>query len=125
MKHGNLALDNTDDRNELHRLLERLPPLRRVQFLAWACRQATLKGSATRPGVQARMWRWAEEAGNDAALDRRLSLEVYFDLWALAMSYEFDLVKAVEKLVEVVRKGGRSWGNSTPIGPRVTAAVSQ
>lgn len=123
MKHGNLALDNTDDRNELHRLLERLPPRQRVQFLAWACRQATLTGSDTRPGVQARMWRWAEEAKWDDTVDRKLSLEVYFDLWSLAMSYEFDLGLAVAKLAEVVRKHGRSWGNSTPVGPLVTVAT--
>ena len=42
--------DNLDDRREIHQLLARLSPLKRVAFVDECCRNAVLPGSAIRPG---------------------------------------------------------------------------
>ena len=62
----------------------------------------------------------AVAARGDDAADRRLSLDVYFDVWTLAIQYKFSLDTALAELVRRVRRQGREWGCSTPIGPVLT-----
>jgi hypothetical protein len=92
MKPAYLNLDNLDDRREVHQLLERLSPAARVEFLAWACRQCTLPNSRIHPQVSRRTVGTA--------------LEVYFDLWILAVDYHLDMQAVVNELAERVRTGG-------------------
>lgn len=102
-----LAHDNLDDRREVHRLLGRLSPARRVAFVESCCRRAVLPGSATRPGVARRTRDLAERARTDSGADERLTLDLYFDLWLLASQYDFDLGEAFRRLEARVRRGGR------------------
>lgn len=111
----NLALDNVDDRRELHLALDRLRPVDRVRFLLWACREATLGTSRTNPGVDPAMWKKARAAEQDASADRQLSVEIYFDLWTLATQYEFDLSRAAAMLERWARKDGRPAGQMTGV----------
>lgn len=106
MKPAYLALDTLDDRREIHRLLETLPPRRRVAFLRWCCARAVLPKSGTRPGVSKKTERLARQAGRDREADRRLSLDCYFDVWSLAAQYELDLAAVLERLVALVRGRG-------------------
>ena len=99
-----LCLDTRDDRREIHDLLTRLPPRERIRFMRWACSQATLPASRTHPGVSRKTVRLAVRAVRDSSADRALALECYFDLWHLSISYDFDLDRALEMLVETVRQ---------------------
>lgn len=96
--------DNREDRTEIHRLLCRLAPADRLQFLRWACQNATLPNSAVRPRVSRKTVELAGLARHDDSADRRLSLECFFDLMFLANSYSFDLDQALARLVEMVRR---------------------
>jgi hypothetical protein len=116
----NLAMDNADDRRELHSALDRLRPVDRVRFLVWACRDATLDGSKANPGINPDMWKKARLAETDSSADRQLSIEIYFDLWALATQYDFSLDKAATQLEKWAGKGGRTAGDMT--GPRKQGA---
>ncbi len=118
-----LALNTLDDRRELDRLLARLPPRRRVAFLARCCGRAAVPHSATRPGVRHDTWARVPSAERDDEADRRLTTEVYFDLWCLAMQYGLDLRQAaldLEAEVKAFCRGrGRTGGKSkTSPGPR-------
>lgn len=99
-----LCLDTRDDRREIHDLLTRLPPRQRIAFMRWACEQATLPHSTRHPGVSRKTVRLAQRAERDGSADRALALDLYFDVWHLAMNYDFDLNAALEKLVEMVRQ---------------------
>lgn len=98
-----LRLDTLDDRRQIHDLLTRLSPRRRIAFMRWACEQATLPGTTKHPGVSRKTVRLARLAERDGSADARLSLDCYFDVWLLASQYDFDLDMALEKLVEMVR----------------------
>ena len=98
-----LSVDNLDDRREVHELLRKLPPDRRVAWLAWACRQSKLPRFDERPAVARKTLALAEQARWDSSADERLTLECYTDIWFLAMSYELNLDVALAKLVEMVR----------------------
>ena len=98
-----LAHENIDSRREIHQLLERLSPARRIKFAAWACSQAVLPNTEVRPVVAPKTRRLAERARWDSEADRQLSLEVYWDCWFLCSSYKFNLDKALARLVEMVR----------------------
>lgn len=87
-----LQFDTLDDRRELHHLLERLQPRHRLRFLAWACRQVTLPSSGIHPVVSRR--------------STGLAMEVYYDLWYLAIQHNLDLDAATSRLVEMVRQRG-------------------
>jgi hypothetical protein len=99
-----LCLDTRGDRHEIHDLLTRLSPRARIGFMKWACQQATLPHSTRRPGVSRKTVRLAQRAERDSSADRVLALDLYFDVWHLAMNYDFDLNAALEKLVEMVRQ---------------------
>lgn len=92
-----LVLDTLDDRREMHALIERLPPPRRLAYLRWCCAQTGQIGYH-----QAKVDPWHSAR----------SMEVYFDVWALHTQYGLNLDKALEKLVEIVR--GRQGKANNP-----------
>jgi hypothetical protein len=103
-KPASLCLDTLDDRRQIHDLLTRLPPQRRIAFIRWACGQATLPHSTTHPVVSRKTMRLARRAAVDSSADKALALECYFDLWTLAIQCRFDMDRALERLVEMVRQ---------------------
>ena len=90
MKPRYLVYDNVDDRSEIIYLLEKLPPAKRLAWLGWCCTKSAVPNSGVRPRVSAK--------------STGASLEVFFDLWALAAQYELDVDGAVRRLVEMVRR---------------------
>ena len=99
-----LAYDTKDDRRELHQLLCRLPPAARLNFLAWCCRRACLPNSQVRPKVGKGMPAKVPLANKDDSADEKLSLEVFLDVWNLALQYELNLTEATAELVRRVRR---------------------
>lgn len=89
-----LVHDNLGDRREVYQLLKRLPPRRRVEWLAWCCQQTYLPCSKIRPRVAQRT------TGR--------SVEVFMDFWALVAQYDLDPEKAVNRLAEMVRRPTRT-----------------
>ena len=87
-----------DDRREITRLLETLPPSRRLAFLQHCCRIATLPNSPHRPFVLRETIDLTARARWDSQADAQLTTSIYFDLWMLATQYQFDLDRAVMEL---------------------------
>jgi hypothetical protein len=110
MTHQVLLHDNLDDRREVFQALKRLPPGARVAFVNWCCRRAVLPGSRTHPGVARRTQELAELARRDDAADERLTVDLFFDLWNLSLSFDFTLDDALAELVRRARTGGRGQG---------------
>lgn len=100
-----LQLDNLDDRREITILLRKLHPRDRLRFLADCCKRVTLKKADTCPGIRRDMFQRSKLAMRDDEADRRLTTEVYFDLWALASQYGLDLGQAADRLEGFVRDG--------------------
>lgn len=103
MKPQYLQTDNLDDRREIYYLLARLSPRRRIAFLRWACQTAVLPCSTVRPRVLQKTEDLARLAERDDSADERLTLEIFFDVWHLCLSYKFDLDNALARLVQIVR----------------------
>lgn len=103
MKTQYALLDTLDDRREIHQLLAKLPPMRRIEFVRWACNQSVLPHSQVRPYVQRKTVDLAELARWDSSADSRLTLDLYCDLWRLSIGYTFDLDAALDELVAWVR----------------------
>lgn len=101
---GHVVHDNLDDRREVIRLLRRLPPRQRLGWLEWACRNAVLGRSQIHPVVAERTRRLAEEARWDSAADERLTLEIYWDLWHLDVSFRVDFEALLKGLERAVRR---------------------
>jgi len=103
-----IQFDNLDDRRELHRLLLRLPPRRKLEFLRWACQQASLTPGCTtkpQPGHETvELARRAMQRPGDETLNERLSLEIFYDVFALASQWEFSLDAAARELERWGRK---------------------
>lgn len=102
-KPAHVRLDTLDDRRELHRLLGFLAPPQRLAFLEDCCRRATLPRGKQRPVVAPRTRQLAMLALRDSSADERLTLEIYFDLWQLEISYAFDLDAALVRLQALAR----------------------
>ena len=98
--------DNLDDRREIHQLLARLSPARRVAFVDECCRNAVLPGSEIRPGVARKTRDLAEVARRDSSADSRLTLDLFMDLWYLHLHYRWDFDRSLGRLVELVRRHG-------------------
>jgi hypothetical protein len=98
-----LQYDSLDDRREVHQLLRRLSPARRVKFLEWCCEKAVLPHSKIHPKVSASTRALADSARWEDGADSRLSLAVYTDVWMLAAQYQFSIDDALKRLVEMVR----------------------
>lgn len=88
-------LDTLDDRREIHTLLGKLSPRKRVAFLDWCCKRA--KGRC-RPTPSWRMAPRISEAMKDDDADERLTLELYYDFWVLVHQYEVDALEAAKEL---------------------------
>lgn len=98
-----LYLDTLDDRRELHRLLTRLSPARRLRFLEWCCAKAIVPHSEIHPGPSRTVRELAELARRDSSADERHALDVFLDIWVLSIQYELDLDDALAALVNFVR----------------------
>lgn len=104
LKSGLAAFDTLDDRREMAALLERLPPAKRVAFVAWCCRQVTVPNSAIHPRVAARTHDLAALARWDDSAVERLRVDLWTDLWMLAAQYGLDMDAAAARLVAMVRR---------------------
>lgn len=98
------AFDTRDDRKEMHQLLCKLSPAKRLAFLAWCCTKAAVPNSVIRPCVGRAMPERAALAMKDDSADEKLSLEIYLDVWNLSLQYQLDLVEATAELVRRVRR---------------------
>lgn len=98
--------DNLDDRREIHHLLARLSPMRRVAFVDECCLSAVLPGSAVHPGVARKTRDLAQLARRDSSADSRLTLNLFMDLWYLHLHYSWSFDSALARLVELVRRSG-------------------
>lgn len=99
MKPQFLIYDTLDDRREIYRLLHRLSPQKRIAFLNWCCKQATLGKHQSYIQVSRKSHQMAEQARKCDRADEALTADLYNDLWHLASHYQFDLDKALEELV--------------------------
>lgn len=118
--HGNyLVHDNLDDRKSMMELLHRLPPFRRVAFLEYCCRRATmLRNSGIHPGILQSSYDLAHQAMRDSSADDMLTLDLWYDLWVLCAQYNLDIETMLAPLVDSARLQGRS-GNQADLAPRV------
>ncbi len=98
-----LAFDSLDDRREIYTLLSRLPPRKRVRFLAWVCARAVLPNSLLRPQVDRETWELAELARVDDSADRRLTLEVNMNVWQVGQSFAVDFPEVIRALEQYGR----------------------
>lgn len=103
-KPGHVVHDNLDDRKEVFYLLGKLPPSERIRWLEWACCRSVLPGSKVRPFVARRTRQLAEQARWDSAADARLTMEVYYDLWHLDVSFTVDFAQLLRQLEQQVRR---------------------
>lgn len=103
MKPEFLSYDNLDDRKELHYLLNKLHPVRRLAFLRWCCARATLPGAKSHPEPSHTMYPLTELACRDDSASKRLTMEIYQDIWRISCQYQFPIHRACAKLVEMVR----------------------
>lgn len=78
-----------DDRREIWKLLDRLTPASRVDFLKWCCRRVIAQGSPL--GVQV-----TTHSGT--------TNETYYDLCCLEYQYRLNLMVACDELVRRVRE---------------------
>ena len=105
MSHPVIQYDDLDTRREAYRLLARLPPSARVAFVQSCCDTVTIRGTASRPFVAARTRALARRARWDDSADRRLSLELWFDLWQMASHFGLDLGTAFIRLESGASRG--------------------
>lgn len=96
--------DNLDDRREIHHMLARLSPTARVAFVDWCCARCCKTSIGRDPvQVQAKTRKLADLARVDDSADKRLSFDLYFDLWFLAMNWGLDLGEVADELTRRVR----------------------
>lgn len=108
-----LAVDDLDSRREVCTLLGKLSPAERIAWLRWCCKQATLnKRSSLHPKVQQKTLNLADQARKDDGADMRLTLDLYFDLWALSAQWRFSLEDAMRELERRVRAKTRGYRGS-------------
>lgn len=87
------VMDNRDDRREVWRLLHSLTPEKRVQALDGFCRMVSPADGTDGVKPRDHMFESAKFSLASAAWDRRLTNEVYADLWILVTQYALDPVK--------------------------------
>ncbi len=108
VNHGQpLVIDNRDDKGQFTRLLNFLPPHRRVDFLAWMCSHAKFQGSDKSPGVSSSLRRLADEARYSDEASSRLTIEIVIDTFFTAGHFRLDLqehLKALERMVKLEGK---------------------
>lgn len=89
MKKAILYHDTLDDKREMHALLDRLTPRRRLQWLHYCCQHCALNGSDKHPHVD------PAHTGN--------AMECFFDAWLLVQYYNLDLQAALSRLVDLAK----------------------
>ena len=98
-----LAVDDLDDRRELHTLLHKLHPRKRVRFVAWCC------AAVTRPRQSAPVVttdeQWVRDAERCERGDDRLTNACYLDVLSLGSQWNLDMPRAAKVLEEFVRRG--------------------
>lgn len=99
-----LALDNLDDRREVHRLLQVLHPRLAVRWLDRQCRR--VKGPhGSRPAPARKMaGRVADAEKFGGERHYRLATELYLDFWVLCSQFGLDADAATRELEEMARK---------------------
>lgn len=107
-----LAVDTLCDRRELHTLLHKLHPRKRVRFVEWCC------ATVTRPRQSAPVVTTDEQQVRDAERcergDDRLTNLCLMDVYALGSQWNLDLPRAAKVLEEYVRKGELPPPRTTP-----------
>lgn len=101
-----VELDDKDSRQEIRRLLEYLPPWRRLAFLKWCCQQSVIRHGPepARPYVRRKTLELAELARTDDSADEGLLYDVFFDLIELSNQFSLDLDLALARLVSIVKR---------------------
>lgn len=110
MKSALLTMDDLDSRREVHVLLHRLSPAKRVAFLDWCCQ--------TCGGVRPKMREWLDGAWVPTAFAKRvdaavrsdrdddcLTNEIFHDFWILVCQWGLDGERAAKVLERYVRTG--------------------
>lgn len=108
MKPQFLILDTKDDRREIYHLLGKLPPVDRVRYLEWCCRQVRKPGQRLQPTPSRRMTDRVQQAQRFGVGDDRLTTEIYFDWWRLANTYGLDVTAAAIELERLVKAKARA-----------------
>lgn len=104
MKPEYLIHDNLMDRREIFYLLEKLSPYNRLKFLDRCCHKARIPNSPIRPGISRAMQSRLPLAMKDDSASEKLSIEVFMDIWSLAIQYELNMDEALRDLEDLVRK---------------------
>jgi hypothetical protein len=99
-----LTLDTKDDRRELWHLLHRLPPERRVAFLAGWCRVVRARDPRGCGPMPFGMEGMVADARRCDRGDDRLTNAVYVDLVSLANQWGLDLAEVAADLEAAVRR---------------------
>lgn len=114
MKSQLLQFDTRDDRREVCALLAKLSPAERIAWLRWCCKQATLGGKrGMHPKIQRKTLELADQARHSDDADQRLTLDLYFDLWALSAQWKFQVASAVTELERRVRQKKNGFRGSS------------
>lgn len=95
--------DNKMDRRECLNILDRLPPIKRMKWLEWCCKRSSVGGTKIKPEIRKDMWERMQVANVDDIASEKLSIEIFFDVWSLALQYGMDLHEAFVKLEEIAR----------------------
>lgn len=98
-------IDTRDDRLEIAVLLKHLSPVRRVEYLRWACSQAVLPGTfGLHPAVDVSTYKLATEARHCDRADERLTMDCITTLTRMWIDFSLDAGKCLAKLVAMVRR---------------------
>lgn len=98
------AYNNADDRLEIANLLGHLVPMRRVEFLRWACSQAILPGTfGLHPAVARSTVEIAEKARHCDRANESLTIDVMMSLTHMSIDYSLDLSRCLAHLVLMAR----------------------
>lgn len=116
------VVDNLDDRREVWRALHHLEPMDRVAVLAAICRSAWTE--VYRPYPAARVWEDARRAERSDEYSRRLTNEVFNDLWLLVSQYGLDAERVAVTVVSYARRPDRIPAAAIPASASFAARCS-
>lgn len=100
MKPGILTIDSLDDRKEVSILLSKLPPRKRVAFMAWCARQTQSGGRGVGYVPD---WSMVRDAERSDRADDRLTTESYTLFLVMVAQWNLDVGKAVIQLERAAR----------------------
>ena len=99
-----MQFDTKGDRGDMLDMLDRLPPRKRMAWLKWCCENSRIPRTTIPMAVRSDTWQRAQHAQTDDSASEKLSVEVFQDVWNLALQYELDMPAALEKLYLLVKK---------------------